>query len=282
MLAWAAARVANKRFILRVEDIDRVKKGAAASNVADLRNVGLDWDGPVDYQSTRIPWFRELVQSLTHAGLTYECFCTRKEIHEAASAPHGIPGAYSGTCRNLSEEVRARRRQERTPAIRLRAETTEYTVRDRFAGEYTGPVDDMVLIRADGVPAYNLAVVADDAAQYVDHVVRGDDLLASAPRQAYLAHLLGWEIPEYVHVPLVLGPSGARLAKRDGAVTLSELLELGYTPTDVMEWIGRSLGISQPLKHPRDLLEHWNPELWTREPTTFEPGNLARHCPTIE
>lgn len=276
LAAWGFARATGRRFLLRVEDLDRVKKGAAQRNVADLRAIGLDWDGPVDYQSERIPRFLGRVQDLTEAGLTYECFCTRKEIHAAASAPHGIPGAYPGTCRNLSVAERERRRTERPPAIRLRSGTREFTVHDHFAGEYTGAVDDMVLVRNDGTPAYNLAVVVDDAEQGVDQVVRGDDLLPSAPRQAYLAGLLGYRVPEYAHVPLVLGPTGARLAKRDGAVTLEELEDIGYTAQDVLAWLADSLGIVHPMRTAADVLDHWDPSAWHRGPATFTPWPVTR------
>lgn len=276
LAAWGFARATGRRFLLRVEDLDRVKKGAAQRNVADLRAIGLDWDGPVDHQSERIPRFLDRVQDLTEVGLTYECFCTRKEIHAAASAPHGIPGAYPGTCRNLSAAERARRRTQRPPAIRLRAQTREFTVHDHFVGEYTGAVDDMVLVRNDGTPAYNLAVVVDDAEQGVDQVVRGDDLLPSAPRQAYLAGLLGHRVPEYAHVPLVLGPAGARLAKRDGAVTLGELEDIGYTAQDVLAWLADSLGIVHPVRTAADVLDRWDPSSWRREPATFTPWPVTR------
>ena len=271
LAAWGFARATGRKFILRVEDLDRVKKGAAERNVADLAELGLTWDGPVDYQAPRIPQFLQEVQRLTDAGLTYECYCTRKEIHAAASAPHGIPGAYPGTCRDLGDQARERRRRERPPAVRLRADVTENTVHDYFAGRYTGAVDDMVLIRNDGTPAYNLAVVVDDAHQGIDQVVRGDDLLSSAPRQAYLAGLLGYRAPEYVHVPLVLGPTGARLAKRDGAVTLGELHALGYSTGDVLLWLGETLGVNHPLNTPADVLKDWNPGAWNTHPASFTP-----------
>jgi len=276
LAAWGFARATGRRFLLRVEDLDRVKRGAAERNVADLRAIGLDWDGPVDLQSERIPLFLERVRALTDAGLTYECFCTRREIHAAASAPHGIPGAYPGTGRNLTEEQRARRRTERPPAVRLRAGVREFTVHDHFAGEFTGAVDDMVLVRNDGTPAYNLAVVVDDAEQGVDQVVRGDDLLPSAPRQAYRAGLLGHRVPEYAHVPLVLGPVGARLAKRDGAVTLGELEDIGYTAQDVLAWLAGSLGIVHPVRTAADVLDRWDPSSWRRESATFTPWPVTR------
>ena len=129
---------------------------------------------------------------------------------------------YPGTCRGLSEAERATRARTRPPALRLRSDRTVYTVHDRIAGEYAGAADDVVLVRNDGVPAYHLAVVVDDAAQGVTEVVRGDDLLASTPSQLHLQQLLGYPHPEYAHVPLVLGADGERLAKRHGAVTLAE------------------------------------------------------------
>ena len=138
-------------------------------------------------------------------------------------------GAYPGTCRNLSNAEREAKRAVRPAAIRLRADVAEATVRDVLHGSYTGVVDDFVLRRNDGVTAYNLAVVVDDAAQGIDQVVRGDDLLPSTPRQAYLASLLNMPVPEYAHVPLVLNADGARLAKRDGAVTLADLALAGVS-----------------------------------------------------
>ena len=160
------------------------------------------------------------------AGQTYECFCTRREIAEAASAPHGEPGRYPGTCRDLTEAERAERlRSGRSPALRIRADGAVMTITDLQHGQVTGRVEDVVVRRpvirqyGDGAAAYQLAVVVDDGASGVDQVVRGDDLLASAPTQAWLATRLGLPVPTYAHVPLALNVDGRRLAKRDGAVT---------------------------------------------------------------
>ena len=159
------------------------------------------------------------------AVLLYECYCSRKDIAQAPRAPHAPQGAYPGTCRDLTDSDRELRRAEigRPPALRLRTDTITHTVHDLLHGEYTGIVDDFVVRRGDGVPAYNLAVVVDDAAQGIDQVVRGDDLLSSSPRQAHLAGLLGYQEPTYAHVALVLNADGARLAKRDGAITVTEI-----------------------------------------------------------
>ena len=182
LLAWLFARSSGRDFLIRVEDLDRVRPGAEQRQLADLAAIGLDWDGEVLHQSQRLPVYARTIAELTARGLVYECYCTRREIAQAATAPHAPQGAYPGTCRDLTDAERERRRNpDRPPALRLRAEVTEFTVHDLLHGEFTGVVDDMVLRRGDGTPAYNLAVVVDDAAQGVDQVVRGDDLLPSTP-----------------------------------------------------------------------------------------------------
>lgn len=249
ILSWVWARRTGRAFVLRLEDIDRVRSGSAERQIADLQAIGIDWDGEILVQSTRHEAHTAALDDLAAKGLLFECYCSRKDIREAASAPHVPPGHYPGTCLHLSEDERQAKRAElaaahRLPALRLRAPASRWTVFDELHGEYTGPVDHFVVRRSDGVPAYNLAAVVDDGFQGVDQVVRGDDLLSQAPAQAALATLLGIPVPVYVHVPLALAPSGARLAKRDGAVTLEDLATLGWSPADVLEWIGRSLGVS--------------------------------------
>lgn len=290
ILAWAMARRGGKSFYMRVEDLDRVRPGAAERQLADLRAMGLDWDvspgsaaestegkeAGVLYQSTRLAAYERAVQRLCEAGLVYECYCTRREIQEASSAPHGAPGAYPGTCRGLSEAQREERRAQRPPALRLRAERTSYTVHDDFYGLYTGLVDDFVLVRNDGTYAYNLTSVVDDAFVGVEQIVRGDDLLPSAPRQAYLAGLLGLPQPRYAHVPLALNEEGKRLAKRDGAVTLPQLQEAGVTIPEVLGWIAASIPVLDDSGRPHEarvpvpdasvILERFDPALMSREP----------------
>lgn len=249
VLAWAWARRTDRRFVLRIEDIDRVHEGAAARQLEELEDIGLDWDGPVLVQSTRGDAHRAALERLRAEGAVFECYCSRRDVREAASAPHVPPGHYPGTCLDLTESQRRERRAElaaqgRRPSLRLRAPARTWTVHDELHGEVTGPVDHFVLQRSDGVPAYNLAVVVDDAFQGIDQVTRGDDLLTQAPGQACLATLLGLPVPEFVHVPLAVTRSGVRLAKRDGAVTLEDLRSLGWRAGDVVEWIGESLGVS--------------------------------------
>lgn len=266
VLAWLFARSTGRAFVLRVDDLDRVRPGAAERQLADLATLGLEWDGPVLWQSTRADAHREAVRSLVDAGRTFECFCTRREVLEAPTAPHHPPGSYPGTCRDLSTAERDERRRERPAAIRLRSEVDEWTVHDLLHGDVTGPVDDLVLQRGDGVVAYNLTVVLDDAHQGVDQVVRGDDLLPSTPRQAHLATLLDLPVPQYVHVPLALNVEGARLAKRDGAVTLAELTERGIDP---LALIGESLGFTGAT--PQHWLDELDPARLPREPWVVVP-----------
>ena len=243
ILAWLFARSTGRRFLMRVEDLDRARAGAEAEQLRDLAAIGVSWDGGVVRQTDREPLYSAAIASLTEAGLTYECFCTRREIQEAPSAPHAPQGAYPGTCRTLTPGEREAKRSARPAAIRLRTAVQEATVHDVLHGSYTGVVDDFVLRRNDGVTAYNLAVVVDDAAQGIDQVVRGDDLLPSTPRQAYLASLLNIPAPEYAHVPLVVNARGARLAKRDGAVTLADLALAGVSAEQVRDALLASLGL---------------------------------------
>ena len=237
LLAWLYARSAGGRFLVRMEDLDRgrVRPGVEERQLADLRALGIDWDGPVVRQSER-SLYADAIEALD----TYPCFCTRAEIREAASAPHGPVGAYPGTCRDLQQP-----RRGRPAAIRVRAD---------------GTVDDFVLLRSDGAYAYNLAVVVDDGDQGVDQVVRGADLEDSTPRQVWLARALGLPVPEYIHVPLVLGPDGSRLAKRHGAVTRDDR---------TFEWIATSLGMTG--RTAAELLEQFDPARLPTEPPVFTP-----------
>jgi len=251
LLAWLFARSAGARFLVRVEDLDpgRSRREHEAGQLADLATLGLDWDGPVVRQSERRERHRAALEQLRAAGRVYPCWCTRAEIREAASAAHGpLPeGAYPGTCRRLTATERAEReRSGRAPAWRLDAHQERIAFVDRLHGPVEAVVDDLVLWRNDDTPAYNLAVVVDDADQGIGEVVRGDDLLETTPRQLLLQRLLDLPEPAYAHVPLVLGPDGARLAKRHGAVTLADRLACGETAADVLAWMARSLALAEP------------------------------------
>jgi glutamyl-tRNA synthetase len=280
LVAWLAARSQGAGFIVRMEDLDRVTSSIEHEQrqLADLAAIGLDWDGEVVRQSERFDRYREAIGMLERMGLVYPCYCTRRdirrEIEAAASAPHGALPAdgYPGTCRDLTSAARAGRETAgRRPALRLRTQNQQIEIVDIVAGVHRGPVDDVVLQRGDGVPAYNLAVVVDDAAQGVTQVVRGDDLLSSTPRQVLLQQLLGLPTPEYLHVPLVLGTDGERLAKRHGAVTLSELADLGVSVADVVAWMATSLDLAAPTERVGvlELLDRFEPTTLPRCPVTF-------------
>jgi glutamyl-tRNA synthetase len=268
VLAWLFAKSTGRDFLLRVEDLDRARSGAEAEQLRDLRAVGVSWDAAVVRQTERAELYDEAIARLAADGRTYECFCTRREIQEAPSAPHAPQGAYPGTCRRLSHAEREIRRATRPASIRLRAEVSEWAVEDQLLGKYAGVVDDFVLRRNDGVTAYNLAVVVDDAQQGIDQVVRGDDLLPSTPRQAYLATLLGLPIPEYAHVPLVVNHDGVRLAKRDGAVTLGDLAAVGIPAERVRDLLLESLGL--PAGTLQAALPHFTPRQVPKAPWVWK------------
>jgi glutamyl-tRNA synthetase len=264
-----------------MEDLDLVtsRPEHEQRQLADLAALGLDWDGEVVRQSERFDRYEAAIARLEAAGLTYECFCTRREIREAASAPHGdLPdGAYPGTCLTLPEtERRERERAGRRPALRLRADAVRVEFTDRVHGASSGLVDDVVLRRVDGVPAYNLAVVVDDADQGVEEVVRGDDLLTSTPRQLHVARLLGLPEPAHAHVPLVLAPNGTRLAKRHGSVTLADRAARGQSPDEVRSWLAWSLGLAEPGEpvSPAELVDRFDPARLPSEPWVLPPEEL--------
>lgn len=246
LAGWLLTRSLGGRWLLRIEDldVDRVLAagGVEREQLEDLRRLGLEWDGPVMRQSDRSETYRTTLASL--AGRTYECFCSRREIAEASSAPHADGHRpYPGTCARLGAAEAARRHSVRPGAIRVRAEGACFTVRDLHAGEVTGIVDDFVLVRADGAFSYNFASTVDDVSQGVTRITRGADLLSSAPRQAWLAAQLGGRVPTYTHVGLVTNGQGARLAKRDGSVTLADLARAGWDVGDVLSTLTESLGI---------------------------------------
>lgn len=274
LLAWLFARSVGSRFLLRVEDLDprTSRRDHEACQLADLAAIGIEWDPPVVRQSERREAHEAAIGALEAAGLTFPCYCSRREVREASAAPHVLPGTYPGTCREL--DTTGRHRQERAgrpAALRLRATGEAITIVDRLHGEVTRPTDDIVLRRNDGVPAYHVAVVVDDDDAGVEEVVRGDDLLEATPSQAHLADLLGRPRPTWAHVPLVLGPDDQRLAKRHGSVTLADLALDGIDPTAARGRMAVSLDLAQPGEPVTvaDLLERFDPDRLPRGPWVF-------------
>ena len=274
LVAWLFARSSGGSFVVRMEDLDPAtsSKEKAAAQLVDLASIGLDWDSEVVVQSERFDLYASALGRLTSDNLTYPCFCTRREVAEALSAPHGAnPGHYPGTCRSLSvDEAGARIGSGQRFALRLRSERTLISFVDRIAGPHEGVPDDVVLRRNDGMPAYNLAVVVDDELQGVEEVVRADDLLASTPSQMALGAVLGFRTQRYAHISLVLGPTGQRLAKRDGAVTLADLRAAGLRASDVLSILAASLNLANvgEAVTPERLLARFEPDSLPREPWT--------------
>jgi glutamyl-tRNA synthetase len=274
LLAWLFARSSGRRFLVRIEDLDQARvdaaTGVAERQLADLAALGIDHDGEVVRQSQRQGLYADALAQLD----VYECYCSRREIAESAQAPHGDGyRPYPGTCRDLTEAEREAKRPVRPAALRVRAGGVTWTGTDELQGAVTGVVDDFVLRRGDGTFAYNLAVVLDDGEQGVDQVVRGDDLLSSVPRQAWLAHRLGFSPPAYAHVPLAVGPDGRRLSKRDGAVTMTDLAAAGVTPAEILTTLAASLGLAQAGERvtPVGLLDRFDPAALPRNPWVAVP-----------
>ncbi len=248
------------RYLLRVEDLDAVRAapGATAAMLADLRWLGLDWDEGPDVggpsapyaQRDRAAFYNTTLAHLRDLDLVYPCACSRRDVELAAQAPHGAEPVYPNTCRDLDPEaVIARARSlGRGVSWRLRTDPAApaIVINDRLAPPFVQQVHrdvgDFVIARADGVASYQLAVVVDDITMDVTEVVRGDDLLASTPRQVLLYEALGATPPTWAHLPLVLGDDGARLAKRHGSMGIATLRERGVTASWLRGWLLESLG----------------------------------------
>lgn len=272
LAAWLSVRAQNGRLILRIEDLDPrcANPERARQLIDDLRWLGLYWDeGPV-YQHDRIDLYEAALADLAERSyarttadpsaspcpepLVYPCFCSRAELH-AASAPHASDGTpvYAGTCRRLTPEQIAEKRASRPPALRLRVPDAEdptgsIAFCDRTYGEQreilARECGDFLIRRSDGVYAYQLVVVVDDAEMGVTEVVRGRDLLGSVPRQMYLQRLLGYPQPAYAHVPMLMAPDGRRLSKRERDCDLGELKKLFGTPERLLGRLAHAAGIA--------------------------------------
>jgi glutamyl-tRNA synthetase len=260
LLAWLSLRSQAGHFVVRMEDLDRprVVAGSAEGILRDLRWLGLDWDEGPDVggpsapyaQSERAPHYDAAFAKLRDSGSVYPCFCSRKDIQSAASAPQapGDETAYPGTCRDLAPAEAARRMEEgRAHAWRFRVDQTRVPpFADRICGLYeaqAGSIGDFVVRRADGVPAYQLAVVVDDIAMKMTEVVRGEDLLASTVRQLLLYEAFAAPPPAFAHVPLLLGDDGVRLSKRHRGITLAEMRASGESAESIVGRLAHRHGL---------------------------------------
>jgi glutamyl-tRNA synthetase len=283
LIAWLSARSRGGRVVLRIEDIDspRVKPRAAEGLLEDLRWLGLDWDDAPVVQTQRLPLYEDALRRLREQELAYPCTCTRSDVERAASAPHAEHEGpvYPGTC--------AGRRSADAEALAGRPHAWRFRVPPgpvSFVDGYLGPTQldlreiggDFVVWKTAGTPAYQLAVVVDDAAQGVTEVVRGDDLVPSTPRQLLLYRALGLEPPTFIHVPLVVGADGRRLAKRHGDTRLASLRAAGVQPErllGVLAWSCGWLDRPEPI-HAADLLPGYRLETIPRAPFVLTPALL--------
>jgi glutamyl-tRNA synthetase len=284
LIAWLSARAKGGRIVLRMEDIDspRVKAGAAAQACADLRWLGLDWDeGPV-VQTARLPLYQAALKRLQAQELVYPCTCSRGDIERAASAPHGEhegPG-YPGTCAQRRAGDAAAL-AGRPVAWRFRIGAGPWTYEDGTRGhtevDLASLGGDFVVWKSAGTPAYQLGVVVDDAALGVTEVIRGDDLVPSTPRQLLLYQALGLPPPTFVHVPLVVGPDGRRLAKRHGDTRLAALRAAGVQPQALLGLLAWSCGWQDRLEPVTlaELLPRFRLGTIPRAPFVLEPALLA-------
>lgn len=252
LMAWASARSQNGSFILRIEDLDvRAHNPQYTSYLLDdLQWLGLTWDKGPFYQSKRTELYQEALLRLQQQGILYPCFCSRADLH-AAQAPHASDGTYiyAGTCRNLSHTKREELSKHKIPATRLRVPNKTYTFKDRVYGPITQNLaescGDFIVRRADGVFAYQLAVVIDDADMGITEVVRGSDLLSSTPRQLYLQDVLGLSHPQYAHLPLLVAPDGKRLSKRNRDLDLGTLRSQRKTPEEILGFLAYCAGLAE-------------------------------------
>lgn len=247
LIAWLSVRSRDGEMVLRMEDLDtqRTSQDYAAQLREDLRWLGLDYDRETPPQSRRGAVYDRYFEQLREKGLLYPCYCTRSQLH-SVNAPHLSDGTYvyPGTCRNLT--TAQREAMDRAPAWRVVVPDRQWRFTDRVQGEYrlnlAKECGDMVVRRADGVYVYQLAVTVDDGEAGVTEVVRGMDLLSSAPRQMYLQELFGFPHPEYGHVPMLLAPDGRRLSKRDRDLDLGQL-QKWVSPEAVIGTLAASAGL---------------------------------------
>ncbi len=285
LASYLSARSRGMRYLLRIEDIDRNRCKAEFEDhqLADLNALGIDWDAEPLRQSERGSIYDESLDRLKERRLVYPCFCSRKDIQLALSAPHvGEGTGYPGTCSILtSSESASRIKAGEQHCWRLRVDQAPKVFIDGFHGDVSIDLScdggDFVIKRADGFHSYQLVCAVDDALSGVSEVLRGDDLLDSGARQAYLLHCLGLPIPRYIHIPLMNATDGNRLAKRVGSEDLSGFLSRGYTVEQIRGYLAWSLGLCErgEVLTMQRLTERWALKRVPREAFIFNDEDIS-------
>lgn len=282
---WLFARKNNGKFILRIEDTDltRSSQGMIQAILDGLNWLGLDWDEDPIFQSERIHIYRDHVDKLMAAGKAYYCYCSSEVLKQKREVARreGRPWKYDGACRNLTEEQRRERESEgASKVVRFRVPGGATVVEDlvhgalRFENE---AIEDFVVLRSDGLPTYHLAVVVDDALLRISHVIRGDDHVSNTPKQVLLYKALGFEAPQFAHLPLILGPDRKRLSKRHGAVSVTEYRDNGYLPEAVVNFLallGWSPGDGREILSREELIESFSLEGINKANAIFDERKL--------
>lgn len=284
-LAWLDIRQKGGTMVLRIEDLDpgRSRQEYSEGLLDDLRWLGLDWDEGPDiggscapyYQSERMSLYQDAFDKLTQAGLVYPCYCSRSELRSVALAPHAgdteVP--YSGRCRNLNRTALSELKQTgRCPAFRLKVNEEKIEFVDEIYGpqyqKLSQTCGDFAIRRSDGVFAYQLAVVVDDATMGISRVLRGADLLGSTPRQIFLGRLLGYSVPSFLHVPLLVGSGGERLSKRHGALSIAALRGAGVRPERIIGQLAAWAGLVKKVESmkAKELIDGFDHTRLPREP----------------
>jgi glutamyl-tRNA synthetase len=284
LASYLSARAQGRRFLLRIEDLDRdrCKVEFEAQQLKDLEQLGLTWDAPPVRQSERNPVYEQQLKSLIENKYAYPCFCSRKDIALALEAPHGPSGnAYPGTCRDLlKQESETRLFQNQRHSWRLSIQQAPTSFHDQFHGtvklDLKTKTGDFVIKRGDGYYAYQLACAVDDALSGVTEVLRGNDLLDSGACQAWLLQCLNLPVPEYIHIPLMMGPGGERLAKRIGSEDLSGFLSRGYSIDNIRSYLAWTLGIGEKGKRLTldEMISRWDIKNLPRENVIFREEDL--------
>src|SRR3990172_2476123 len=287
------AKKHNGSFILRIEDtdFDSVKKEYEDSILEDLKWLGLNWDEGTDCggdygpyrQSERINLYREHADRLLNEGKAYQCFCSPEELERKRkeSLSKGLPPRYDGKCCNLSrEEIVSYEQKGIKPSIRFKVETGLIEFEDMVRGKMTfkgSDIGDFVILRSAGVAASNISVTVDDALMKITHVIRGEDHLSNTPRQILLNQAMGFDIPEFAHLSMILGPDKSRLSKRHGAESVKELREEGYLPEAVINYLsllGWSSEDGREIMPLNDIIKNFSIERVSKSPAVFDIKKL--------